>query len=165
MSERGPEGREGQPGREGSKGREGAPGVEGPEGPVGPKGAKGKSISGSIKSSFIILTLIFLAILIGFSWVVHDVSENTNRLDDLVQNNQELINQNKILVEENENRIDDIQSSRRASCEETYSAFRIVFKPFLPPKPRSPEVQARLDSFNNRIDELRRGCANQTNPK
>lgn len=160
--ERGPEGREGQPGREGTKGREGIPGTTGPEGPEGPAGPRGRTISRPIKLAFVIVTLIFFATLAGFSWLVHDVNNNSERLTLLVLESETRAKQLENLVTENEARIADIQKTRIESCELTYAGIREVFRPFFPQPPRTPKQQADLDKFNSTIVRLQNGCKKQT---
>lgn len=159
--QRGPEGREGQPGREGAAGREGLPGVPGEMGAQGVRGLegkRGKTFSQAIKSSFVILTLIFFLILCGFAWLVHDIGE-------VSQENKRLATANKLLLVENTNRITDIQKSRTESCQRTYEGIREVLRPFFPPPPRTETQQANLDKFNDKVDELKTNCTKQTDPQ
>lgn len=70
------------------------------------------------------------------------------------------------LSSQNRNRIDDIQASRIESCERTYRAFRLVFKPFFPPEESQTTKQKNdLKTFNNTITGLVKGCTRQTNPE
>lgn len=112
---------------------------------------------GLIELAFLIIIILFLAILIGFSWVVSDVR-------DLSQSNSVLIERIRVLTKENETRIADIQASRVDSCKQTYTSIHDVFKPFFPPKPRKKAQQDLLDKFNNKIKELKLGCTDQTQP-
>jgi hypothetical protein len=61
--------------------------------------------------------------------------------------------------------VDDIQQSRIESCERTYQGVREIFKPLLPPvKTRTAKQRHDLKIFNDRIDQLKHGCATQTKP-
>jgi hypothetical protein len=102
-----------------------------------------------VKLSFILLTLVFLFTLVGFSVMYLDA---------------------KSLAEENNNRIDDIQKARLNSCRHTYLGIFEVFKPFLPPKPsKHPRHHVRVTpltkkqyaarlKFENRINVLVKHC-------
>lgn len=61
----------------------------------------------------------------------------------------------------NQNRINDIQNSRRQSCERTYEGIRQVFKPFLS-GPQTATQKKNIDKFNHRIDVFKSRCAIQT---
>lgn len=105
--------------------------------------------------AFIALTVIFFSTLSGFSWVIHDINNNSKQLVILVKENQRL-------SEENTNRIADIQKARIESCETTYGGINEVFKPFFPPPPRTSEQQANFDKFKAIISRLKKGCVKQT---
>lgn len=65
----------------------------------------------------------------------------------------------------NKNRIAEIQRNRISSCETTYRAFNIVFKPFFPPKDKATPLQLKQQRrFKARVDALVRHCAEQTQP-
>ncbi len=65
----------------------------------------------------------------------------------------------------NKNRIEDIQASRVSSCEQTYKAFRKVFKPFFPPKAQAtPQQLTDQRKFNRRVSLLVHQCDVQTKP-
>lgn len=92
------------------------------------------AINRKIRLSFIILTIIFFLILVGFA----------------------------IVAIANQRRVDDIQDARVESCERTYAGVGEVLKPFFPPEPRTDVQQARLDLFLNKIKELQAECPKQT---
>lgn len=98
-------------------------------------------MSGKIKFAFVLMSVIFFLVLIGFARVVNDVSE---------------------LTKENEARIADIQSSRTESCKQTYRGIREVFRPFFPKEPRTQKQKKDLSKFNTTITKLQQGCTKQT---
>lgn len=100
--------------------------------------------------AFIVLTLLFLAVLIGFAVVVTDVKTNSNQI--------------RTLVISNNNLIKEIQKSRIESCQRTYEGVREVFRPLFPPPPRTKEQSRSLKLFNETIDDLKQGCITQTDP-
>jgi hypothetical protein len=104
-----------------------------------------------IKYSFIVLTVIFVIILIGFAKVVHDVQRNSGNI--------------KTLVHENAQRITDVQTSRVESCKTTYDGIRKVFKPFFPAHPTNKQQIENLEKFNTIINGLIKKCVIQTKPK
>lgn len=66
---------------------------------------------------------------------------------------------------QNRNRINEIQASRIESCERTYRAFGLVFKPFFPPEESQTEEQKKdLKTLEKTINRLVNGCTTQTNP-
>lgn len=80
---------------------------------------------------------------------------------------RELAKDTRSLGRENLARVGEIQESRVASCRQTYESFREVFKPFVPQKltkPYSP-IERRTIQFNRTVDELKRRCDTQTEPK
>lgn len=89
-----------------------------------------------IVRAFVLITLLFFAIAVGFS----------------------------LVVVSNRHRINDIQQSRTESCKRTYVGIREVFKPFVPPKAATQEQQNRIDAFNNGINRLIAQCERQTSP-
>jgi membrane-associated HD superfamily phosphohydrolase len=101
--------------------------------------------------AFVIVTVIFLATLIGFAWVVTDVQHNGTHIQNLSV--------------ENKNRIKDIQISRIESCKKTYEGIREVFKPFFPKDPKTKRQIENLELFNTTIDNLKKGCEKQTKAK
>jgi hypothetical protein len=63
----------------------------------------------------------------------------------------------------NHERIEDINSDRVVSCKRTYEGVREVFRPFLPPvKKRTAEQAKDINTFNHRINFLKRHCPTQT---
>lgn len=104
-----------------------------------------------VKLSFIILTIIFFVVLLGFGKLLVDVRNNSHRIDGLVA--------------QNSFRIKEIQKSRIESCKRTYLGVREVFLPFFPPPPRTNKEQANLDKFNRNVHKLVAACAKQTTPK
>lgn len=105
--------------------------------------------------AFIVLALIFFGTLVGFAWVINNVNNNSIQLTGLVADNRRL-------VKANNDRIADIQKARIESCQQTYGAIGEVFKPFFPPPPRTPEQQKNLDTLNETINVLQKGCSQQT---
>lgn len=101
--------------------------------------------------AFAIVTVIFLAVLIGFAWVVTDVQNNGNNI--------------KNLSLANKDRIKDIQVSRVDSCKKTYEGIREVFTPFFPKHPKTKREIENLEKFNTTINTLKKGCEKQTKAK
>jgi hypothetical protein len=59
-----------------------------------------------------------------------------------------------------------VQASRLSSCFQTYEGVRDVFRPFFrPPKQRTAKERADIRKFNRTVDELKRRCGRQTEPK
>lgn len=112
--------------------------------------SKRKSAIFSIKFSFIVITVIFFLTVLGFGFVVKE--------------SQDLASKSEILSEENNLRIHDIQESRVYSCEQTYSGIKLVFEPFFPPIPRTPQQKKNIDKFDEIILDLKRRCETQTEP-
>jgi hypothetical protein len=104
-----------------------------------------------IKLSFIILTVIFFLVLVGFSWVILDVRNNSNRIHNL--------------LDQNATRIQEIQKSRVESCKLTYIGIKKVFTPFAPLPPRTEQQTKDLEKFNRTINALVKTCVKQTKPK
>lgn len=100
--------------------------------------------------AFILLTLLFLGVLIGFALVVTNVQDNSSKIENLVK--------------ENSNRIADVQISRTESCKTTYDGIKkVIIQTFLPPPPlRTPEQLDRLENFNKLISDLKSDCGKQT---
>lgn len=55
----------------------------------------------------------------------------------------------------------NIQNSRLESCQRTYSGIQDVFEVFFSEEPNAVE-QKNIDKFNDRIEELRSQCDEQT---
>ena len=91
----------------------------------------------NIVVAFCLITLLFFIIVLGFS----------------------------ITLRENSQRIREIQNSRIQSCEETYSAIRQVFSPFLSKPPMTDRERVEIEQFYNQINKLREGCRVQTATK
>jgi hypothetical protein len=111
-----------------------------------------------IKMAFIILTLIFFAVLVGFGKVIVDVKHNSNEVKAVSLTTA-------LLVRENSQRIKEIQKSRVDSCKRTYNGIREVFLPFFPPPPRTPQQIDNLEKFNTTINNLAKACIKQTKTK
>lgn len=63
----------------------------------------------------------------------------------------------------NGERLDDINRDRVVSCVRTYEGVREVFKPFFRAKSqRTRREQRNVDRFNERVDELKARCGQQT---
>lgn len=60
----------------------------------------------------------------------------------------------------NDRRADEIQRDRLASCVRGYDGIRLVFEPFVAGAPAD-----RVRLFNNRIEELKTNCGQQTGVK
>lgn len=103
-----------------------------------------------VKRWFIVITVLFFLILLGFSWTVHDIRAVSKKT--------------AILSVENTNRINEIQDSRVSSCKTTYRGIRKVFSPFFPPSPRTEQQQHDVNQFNRIIHDLVDGCGKQTKP-
>lgn len=110
-----------------------------------------KWLANPIILAFLIVTVIFLAVLIGFAWVVTDVQNNGNNIEKLSLANKD--------------RIKDIQVSRVDSCKKTYEGIREVFQPFFPNPPRTQKQIDDLETFNTTINNLKKGCDKQTKSK
>lgn len=108
--------------------------------------------------AFVVVTLIFLATLIGFAWVVTDVKQNSGNIKKLAASN-------RTLGKENSKRIKEIQASRIDSCKKTYEGIREVFSPFFPNPPKTQKQIDDLETFNTTINDLKKGCDAQTEPK
>lgn len=66
----------------------------------------------------------------------------------------------------NGHRIDDIQQSRVYSCQQTYEAFKKVFRPLIPPPElQTPKQKQDTAKFFHEANVLKRRCVKQTNPK
>jgi hypothetical protein len=106
-----------------------------------------------IKTSFVLLTFLFLFVLGGFAWLlldIRDVSKKTAALSTATAH----------LTLENTKRIAEIQASRNYSCRQTYRGVREVFSPFFKGAP-----EAQVQKFNRTIDALITGCQTQVKPK
>jgi hypothetical protein len=104
-----------------------------------------------VKIAFVIITILFFATLLGFSFVIHD-------LRNVSDENLRLSAKNEILNQENKKRINDIQNSRVETCNSVYTGIYQVFIPFFPPPPRSPQQLQTLEKFNSTINRLRQKC-------
>jgi hypothetical protein len=111
-----------------------------------------------IKLSFILLTLLFFAIIAGFTWVLLDVR-------DLSSKTAALTKVSVRLTIENTKRINEIQKSRKFSCKQTYRGVRNVFRPFFPKRPHTSEQERTIRKFNRTVDTLVAGCESQTRTK
>jgi hypothetical protein len=66
------------------------------------------------------------------------------------------------LSNQNQQRIDDIQTSRVQSCEQTYEGVRQVFHPFFVPEAQETRKQrADQAKFNRVVDRLKAKCDKQ----
>lgn len=91
----------------------------------------------SVEAAFIYITIVFVATVAGFAWIIDNERE---------------------LVRHNEDRIEDIQVGRTEGCERIYTAFSEVFELFVPPEPRTQEQQATINAFNTKISALTSEC-------
>lgn len=65
----------------------------------------------------------------------------------------------------NGHRIDDIQKSRVYSCQQTYEAFKKVFKPLIPPPElQTPKQKQDVLKFFHEAYFLKRRCSHQVSP-
>jgi hypothetical protein len=69
-----------------------------------------------IKVAFVLITMLFFATLLGFSFVIHDIRNVSNK-------NLELSAKNEILNQENKKRINDIQHYIKIEAE-MYSSYK-----------------------------------------
>lgn len=98
-----------------------------------------------ITLSFVLLTLVFFAVVAVMGWQV---------------------NKTRDLNKQNTQRISDIQAARLESCERAYEGVREVFKPFLPkPGKGTPEQRRNARKFNRTVDRLKGQCDKQTGVK
>lgn len=109
-----------------------------------------------VKRSFAIVTILFFLTLVGFSWLLVDVR-------DLSQKNERLTKATAHLTIENTKRIDEIQNSRVSSCKKTYEGIQDVFRTFFPKKLTDAQKKI-LAKFDRDISRLVRGCEKQTRP-
>jgi hypothetical protein len=110
-----------------------------------------------VKIAFIIITILFFATLLGFSFVIHDLRVVSSK-------NLELSAKNEILNQENKKRINDIQNSRVETCESVYDGIYKVFIPFFPAPPRTKRQLDILEKFNSTINRLKLKCTHLVNP-
>lgn len=101
---------------------------------------------------FILLTILFFAILISFMIVL--ISERH-----LSHKAVKLSKENAMLVQENNERIKIDQQNMIISCKHTYSGIKDVFEIFFPLKANAQQKRD-LKRFNNRIMELQLRCDN-----
>jgi hypothetical protein len=110
-----------------------------------------------IKIAFAIVTLLFFATLLGFSFVVNSIRDVSNK-------NTALLAQSQVLNRENKARINEIQSNRLETCKEIYRGVRKVFRPFFPPPPRTKQQVDDIEKFNLTVDKLVASCGEFVNP-
>lgn len=101
---------------------------------------------------FILLTILFFAILISFMLVLIGERHLAHKAVALSRENA------RLLVENNE-RIKIDQQNMIISCKHTYSGIKDVFEIFYPLKP-SEQQKRDLKRFNDRIIELQQRCDN-----
>jgi hypothetical protein len=104
-----------------------------------------------VKIAFVIITILFFATLLGFSFVIHD-------LRNVSSENLQLSAKNEILNRENKKRINEIQNSRIETCDSVYTGIYQVFAPFFPPPPRTQQQLQTLEKFNSTIARLKLKC-------
>jgi hypothetical protein len=113
-----------------------------------------------IKTSFVLLTLLFFLVLGGFAWMLVDIRDVSTRTATLSLQTAKLTAKTAHLTRENTKRIAEIQASRNYSCRQTYRGVRQVFRPFFVGAP-----EAQIKKFNRTIDTLIAGCQTQVKPK
>lgn len=113
-----------------------------------------------IKTSFVLLTLLFLLVLGGFAWLLIDIRDVSNQTAELSDRTAKLSAATAHLALENSKRIEEIQASRGYSCRQTYKGVREVFRPFFKKAPK-----ASIQKFNQTVDALIVGCQTQVKPK
>lgn len=118
-----------------------------------------------ITRSFVAITVLFVLILIVFSFDIHDSRKNSARDGRLLKATVALSKANAILLKENSARIKEIQASRISSCKRTYRGIKEVFDPFIPANPTNPRQIDLIEKFHTNIDRLIQGCIKQTKPK
>lgn len=126
---------------------------------------KKKVKASHIKTSFVALTILFFLTLTGFGWVLNDLSEQSKKTKKLADTTATLSKRTAHLTKENSKRISEIQASRISSCKTTYLSYPLVFKPFLPKKPYTPQDKILLKKFRSRVAYLVHRCEIQTKPK
>jgi hypothetical protein len=104
-----------------------------------------------VDRAFILLTILFFAILISFMVILMNVRHLSHRA---VINSAE----NATLLKENNDRIQQEKLNQVASCKHTYSGIKDVFEIFFPKHPSSAMQARDLKKFNDRIDELKSAC-------
>ena len=112
-------------------------------------------------AAFVMLTITFLLVLISFSWILTDVQNSQESIEDLTKENHRLAQVNRLLIRENHLRISEIQDSRVESCKKTYTGISDVFRPFFPKEPLTDAQRERLEQFNTTIVGLKNGCNRQ----
>jgi hypothetical protein len=118
-----------------------------------------KRLARPIKIAFVLITILFFAILVGYSKIY------TNSKNDLTRDRERLSEIQK-LTQENAQRIVEIQGSRTYSCKQTYRGIRKVVFQLYPPQPaRTDAQQESLEKFSITIDKFIDGCTKQTKPK
>lgn len=112
-----------------------------------------------VRRSFIILTVVFFIILLGFLrlfQVTHDLAENSKTIAEqsnvIAEANRELIQANQRLIKTNNERTIFI-------CRRSLEGIRQTFKPFFPPEPRNALMREVISKFNTRINLLKRQCS------
>ena len=101
---------------------------------------------------FILLTILFFAILISFMIVLVNERHLSHKAVELSRENAEL-------VEQNQHQINIDRQNMIISCRHAYSGIKEVFEIFFPLKPSKQQARD-LKRFNNRIKELQLRCDN-----
>ena len=106
----------------------------------------------TIRIAFILLTIVFVLSLFAFIFLL-------NRTQDLAQSTAQLGKINNSLITANtiRDRQDKENSIRR--CRRNLEGVRLIFKPFFPKPPLTNEQTYRINLFNSRVNELKRGCS------
>jgi len=105
----------------------------------------------SIKVAFVMLTILFFAILISFMILLVNVRNLSHKAVKLTLQNNYLVHQNSLRIKED-------QTTRIKSCEKGYTGIGEVFEIFFPKKPTEQQKE-NFKKFNNRIEQLKRNCS------
>jgi hypothetical protein len=104
----------------------------------------------SVKVAFVLLTLLFFAILISFMVLLVQVRHVSHNAVHISRNNS-------ILLSENRKRIINDQRNKIVQCKHVYSGVKEVFEIFFPKNAKGRE-RKNIEKFNDRINELKASC-------
>jgi hypothetical protein len=104
----------------------------------------------SVKVAFVLLTILFFAILVSFMVLLVQVRHVSHRAVQIAQDNA-------TLLAENQQRIADDRKNKITQCKKVYSGVKDVFEIFFPKHANSRD-KANIKKFNRRIDVLQTTC-------
>ena len=104
----------------------------------------------SVKAVFVILTLLFFAILISYMILLVQVRRVSHKAVRISQDNA-------VLLAENQKRIVDDRNNKIIQCKHTYSGIKDVFEIFFSKHPSHKQKMAQR-KFNHRIADLQKSC-------